>query len=221
MTTDTILTALIDWAASRNITIVATKRDLPPADLDRRPLLAPTETASTGAGLHVWIDAIVHGGPEAIIAFWIPDSLKNGSWTASAVGDDEIHLCAIPEFADEKDLLAFVDRETDRFFLQHLQEAVLDEWLSEHGYRYAVVKDPDFCGEAAFNAEALGLQDWLIVEFSDAMGFGVTIGVSGKGDAATFLSNDDGFLTFDQRGSKLMTREAIAAWLDSTVATRA
>ncbi len=220
MTIDTIITALNDWAAARNITIVATKRDLPPAELDMRALLKPSEADSAGAGLHVFIDATSNGGPDAHIGFWIPDSLKKGSWSSMADDDGEIPLYWIPEFSNEKELVAFVDRETAFFFLQHIQEATLDEWLADHGISYQVLLHPEFCGDVAFHAEALGLKEWMIVEFSDAAGYGVTLGVSGKGDAATFLSNEDGFLNFDQRVSKLSTPAKLTEWLDSTVFTK-
>ena len=217
MTKDTILTALIDWAGSRGIQIIATKRDLPPAELDMRPLLNASESDSAGAGLHVFIGAVTHGGPDAHIGFWIPDSLKKGSWSAMEEDDDEIPLHWIPEFPSEQGLITFIDRATARFLLKHIQEATLDEWLADNGYSYTALHEREFCGEAAELADSLGLEEWLIVEFKDADGFDITLGVSGWGDAATFYANEDGFLTFDQRGKGLRTREALVAWLESVI----
>lgn len=217
MTKDTILTALIDWAGSRGIQIVATERSLPPAELDMRPLLSPGEEDSAGSGLHLFIAALTHGGPDAHIGFWIPDSLKKGSWSAMGEDDDEIPLHWIPEFSSEQGLLAFINRETARCFLKHIQEASLDEWLADNGYSYTVLREREFCGEAAELADSLGLEEWLIVEFKDAHGFDITLGVSGWGDAATFYANEDGFLTFDQRGKELRTRDALVAWLESVI----
>jgi hypothetical protein len=131
--------------------------------------------------------------------------------------DDEITLHWIPEFSSEQGLLAFIDRETARFFLKHIQEASLDEWLADNGYSYTVLREREFCGEVAELADSLGLEEWLIVEFKDAHGFDITLGVSGWGDAATFYANEDGFLTFDQRGKELRTRDALVAWLESVI----
>jgi hypothetical protein len=220
MTLDTILTCLIDWAAARNITIIATKRDLPPAELDMRPLLTADDIASAGAGLHVFIDAASNGGSDAHIGFWIPDSLKKGSWSSMAEDDDEIPLYWIPEFSNEKELVAFVDRETSLFFLKHIHEAVLDKWMADHGFSYTVLREREFCGEAAARAEELSLEDWLIVGFNDANGYGVTLGVSGWGDAATFYANEDGFLTFDQRGEGLKTGAKLTAWVESVITAK-
>ena len=220
MTIDTIFTALNDWAAARNITIVATKRDLPPAELDMRALLNPSETDSAGAGLHVFIDAKTHGGPDAHIGFWIPYSLKKGSWSAMAEDDDEIPLRWIPEFSSEQELITIADRETAFFFLQHIQEATLDEWLADNGYSYTALHEREYCGEAAELADSLGLGEWLIVEFKDASGFDITLGVSGWGDAATFYVNEEGFLTFDRRGKGLRTRDTLVAWLESVLSTK-
>lgn len=217
MTKDTILTSITAWAASRGIQIVATERSLPPAELDMRPLLSPGEEESAGAGLHVFIDAATHGGPDAHIGFWIPDSLKKGSWSSMAEDDGEIPLRWIPEFSSEQELIAFIDRETAFFFLQHIQEAILDEWLADNGFSYNAIRDREFCGEAAARAEELSMEDWLIVGFTDSKGYGVTLGVSGWGDAATFYANEEGFLTFDQRGNGLRTREALVAWLESVL----
>lgn len=217
MTKDTILTALNDWAGSRGIQILASERSLPPAELDMRALLIPGEEDSAGAGLHVFIDSKTHGGPDAHIGFWIPDSLKKGSWSSMGEDDDEIPLHWIPEFSCEQELISFVDRETARFFLKYIQEATLDEWLADNGYSYTALRDREYCGEAAELADSLGLGEWLIVEFKDASGFDITLGVSGWGDAATFYANEDGFLTFDQRGKGLRTRDALVAWLESVI----
>ncbi|MEY2906977.1 MAG: hypothetical protein RLZZ408_1448 [Verrucomicrobiota bacterium] len=217
MTKDTIRTSITAWAGSRGIQIVANERSLPPAELDMRPLLNPDEVSSAGAGLHVFIDAEAHGGPDAHIGFWIPDSLKKGSWSSMAEDDDEIPLHWIPEFSSEQRLIAFIDRETAGFFLKHIQEATLDEWLADNGYSYTALHEREYCGEAAELADSLGLQEWLIVEFKNADGFDITLGVSGWGDAATFYANEDGFLTFDQRGKGLRTRDALVAWLESVI----
>lgn len=220
MTKDTILTALNDWAGSRGIQILASERSLPPAELDMCALLTPGEEDSAGAGLHVFIDAETHGGPDAQIGFWIPDSLKKGSWSSMGEDDDEIPLHWIPEFSSEQELISFVDRETAFFFLQHIQEAALDEWLADNGCSYTALREREFCGEAAALADSLGLGEWLIVEFKDSSGFDITLGVSGWGDAATFYANEDGFLTFDQRAKGLRTREALVAWLESVLSTK-
>ena len=221
MNLDSILTALIDWAGSRGIQIIATERSLPPAELDMRALLSAGEEDSAGAGLHIFIGAVTHGGPDAHIGFWIPNSLKKGSRSAMEEDDDEIPLHWIPEFSSEQGLIAFIDRATAGFLLKHIQEATLEEWLADNGYSYTALREREFCGEAAARAEELALEDWLIVECKDASGFDITLGVSGWGDAATFYANEDGFLTFDQRGKELRTRDALVAWLDSIVASKA
>jgi hypothetical protein len=217
MNTQTILAGIIDWAGHRNITIAATERSIPPAELDMRPLLTPSETDCAGAGIHILIDAAVNGGPNAQISFWIPNSLKKGTWTPIAETDDEIPLYWIPQFSSEKEFVAFMDQEVARFFLRHIQEATLDEWLADHGYSYEVVSKPEFCGDAASLAESLDLENWLIVGFTDSNGYGVTLGVSGWGNAAIFYTNEDGFLTFDRRGEKLRNSRALVAWLESVV----
>ena len=221
MTTETILTSLIDWAGSRDIQIAAIERSQPPAFLDMRPLLNADEADSAGAGLLVSIDSGVHGGVSAQLGFWIPNSLKKGTW--SSMGneeDDEIASDWIPEFSNEKELVAFFERETSLFFLKHIQEAVLDEWLADKGFSYTVLREREFCGDAAARAEELSLADWLIVEFTNAKGYGVTLGISGWGEAATFYANEDGFLTFDQHAKGLRTSDALVEWLESNVTSR-
>jgi len=217
MNINTILTAVIEWAESRGITIVASERSTPPAELDIRPLLQPSESNSAGAGMHIYRDAASNGGPDAQIGFWIPTSLKNGSWSPIAVIDDEIPLYSIPHFSDESELIAFMDLEAVRFFLRHIQEATLDAWLADKGYSYEVVNEPELYGDAAALAESLSLENWLIVNFTDSKGYGVTLGISGWGDAATFYANEDGFLTFDERGDRLRSRAALVAWLETVI----
>lgn len=218
MTIDTIHTAITEWADARGITITATKQALPPTFFDMSPLLTPSEEEDyTGAGLHVSIETSADSSPDSRIGFWIPDSLKKGCYISMTDGDAEISHHWIPEFSTEKELLAFIDDQTDLFFLQHIQEATLDAWLAKHGISYKVV-EADFCGDAGHYASG-DLQNWLLVEFRDAKGYDVTLGVSGKGDAATFDSNEDGFLDFDKLQSKLTTREALAGWLDTVIAS--
>jgi hypothetical protein len=186
-----------------------------------RPLLDATESESAGPGLHVHIDAVTNGGPDADIGFWIPNSLKKGSWVAMHEDDDEIPLYWIPDFSDEASLIAFIDRTTDKFLLQHVYEAALDEWLADSGHSYTVVEKTEFSGDAAALAERLGLHDWLFLEFQDAGGYDITLGISGKGGAATFLADEDGFLTFDQRGEGLNTGAKLTAWVESVISSKA
>ncbi|MEI7963341.1 MAG: hypothetical protein WCI42_05880 [Verrucomicrobiota bacterium] len=221
MTLDSIRTSISAWAAQRGIQIVASERSLPPAELDMRPLLDATESGSAGPGLHVHIDAVTNGGPDADIGFWIPNSLKKGSWSAMAEDHDEIPLYWIPDFSDEASLIAFIDRTTNKFFLQHVYETALDEWLADNGHSYTVVEKTEFCGDAAALAERLGLHDWLFLEFQDAGGYDITLGISGKGGAATFLADEDGFLTFDQRGDGFKTGEDLTKWVASVISSKA
>ncbi len=220
MTIDTIRTALIDWAAARNITIIATKRDLPPAELDMRPLLTADDIASAGAGLHVFIDAASNGGSDAHIGFWIPDSLKKGSWSSMAEDDDEIPLHWIPNFNDEASLISLIDRTTDKFLLQHVYEASLDEWFADQGLAYEVVEKKEFCGDAATLADQIGIWDWLFVEFKDPAGYDITLGISGKGEAATFYADEEGFLTFELRGQGFKTGADLTAWTASVISRK-
>jgi hypothetical protein len=220
MTIDTILTALNDWAAARNITIVATRRDLPPAELDMRALLKPSEADSAGAGLHVYIDAVANRCPEAYIGFWIPNSLKKGSWSAMHEDDDEIPLHWILDFNDEASLIAFIDRTTDKFLLQHVYEASLDEWFADQDLAYEVVEKKEFCGDAATLAGQVGLWDWLFVEFKDPAGYDITLGISGKGEASTFYTDEEGFLTFELRGQGFKTGADLTAWLEFILSSK-
>ena len=221
MTLDTILTALIDFAGSRGIQISAIERHQPPAFLDMRPLLNAEETDSAGAGLLVTIDSVVHSGESAQLGFWIPTSLKKGTWcSVGDFGDDEIASDWIPDFADEKALVGFVARTVDQFFLQYVFEPALDEYLADKGLSYEVVEKKEFCGEAAEEAFNHDLLNWLFVEFQDSEGYEITLGISGKGEAATFYADEDGFLNFDQRVSKLSTAAKLTEWLDSTVSTK-
>jgi hypothetical protein len=221
MTKDTILTALIDWAGSRGIQIVASEQPRPPAFLDMRPLLNAEEADSAEAGLLVTIDSVVHSGESAQLGFWIPTSLKKGTWcSVGDSGDDEIASDWIPDFGEEKELMGFVARTVDKFFLQYVFEPALDEYLADKGISYVVVEKKEFCGEAAEEAFNGDLMDWLFVEFQHAGGYDITLGVSGWGDAATFYANEEGFLTFDQRGKGLRTREVLVAWLESVLGTK-
>ena len=221
MTKDTILSAINDWAASRGIHITASQRSLPPAELDMRALLEATESESAGPGLHLHIDAVTKGGPDADIGFWIPNSMKKGSWSAMAEDDDEIPLYWIPDFSNEQELISFIDRETSRFFLQYIYEPALDEWLTDNGYSYEVVEKKEFYGDAAALAEQLGLHDWLFIEFKDADGYDITLGISGKGNAATFFANEEGFLTFELRGEGFKTGTELTAWVASVISEKA
>lgn len=218
MTIDTILTALIDWAAARNITIVATKRNFPPAELDMRHDLAVDEAGSAGAGLHVFIDAEVHGGSDDYIGYWIPDSLKKATWIV--MENDEGGLGWIPDFADEKSLVGFIDDQTASFLLNNIISPALDEWLADKGISYQVVDKKEFSGEAAEEAFNHDLLNWLFVQFQDSEGYDMTLGISGKGEAATFYADEDGFLNFDQRESKLSTAAKLNEWLASIVSTK-
>jgi hypothetical protein len=218
MTLDTILTAFIDFAGSRGIQIVASEQPQPPAFLDMRPLLNAEEADSAEAGLLVTIDSVVHSGESAQLGFWIPTSLKKGTWcSVGDSGDDEIASDWIPDFADEKGLIAFVARTTDNFFLQYVFEPALDEYLADKGISYEVVEKKEFCGEAAEEAFNHDLMNWLFVEFQDAGGYDITLGISGKGGAATFHANEDGFLDFDERVTKLPTGAKLTEWLESVI----
>lgn len=247
MTKDTIHTALNAWATSRDIHIQVTEQTLPPPILDMRALLSPGEEDSAGAGLHVFIDVRAvfideeDPAPKSQISFWIPNSLRKGSWNFGGEWDEE-SPCWIPEFSSERELIAFIDRETAVFFVQVMMEFWLDEWLCDNGYTgrttlsspYASIGEPShdgyfsrrsselkFCGEAAAQEKELSLNDWHIVSFADAAGSVLTLGVSGWGDAATFHANEEGFLDFDQRGKGLRTRDALDAWLESVLNAKA
>jgi len=218
MTLDAIQTAFIDFAGSRGIQIAAIALSQPPAFLDMRPLLNADEADSAGAGLLVTIDSVVHSGESAQLGFWIPTSLKKGTWcSVGDSGDDEIATDWIPEFADEKELVGFVARTVDQFFLQYVFEPALDEWLADKGISYQVVEKKEFRGEAAGEAFNHELLNWLFVEFQDSEGYDITLGVSGKGEAATFYADEDGFLDFDERVTKLPTAAKFTDWLDSVI----
>jgi hypothetical protein len=115
MNTESIIASLIDWAASREIQIAVYHRAQPPAFLDIRPLLNANESDSAGAGILVTLEAVAHSG--AHLGFWIPSSLKKGTWNSQGEDDSEIGIGWIPEFGDEGSLIRFIDRTTDAFFL--------------------------------------------------------------------------------------------------------
>jgi hypothetical protein len=220
MTLDTIQTAFIDFAGSRGIRIVASEHSQPPAFLDLRSLLNAEDVGSAGPGLLVTIDAAVHTGEPSQLGFWIPESLHKGTWCSMGEDADEVGTDWIPEFTDEKGLIAFVARTTDKFFLQYIHGPALDGWLAGKGLAYEVVGKQEYCGAAAEFAFNGGLMDWLFIEFRDADGYDITLGISGRGEAATFLVNEDGFLDFDHRGEGFRTGADLTAWIESVATAK-
>ena len=218
MTSYTFLTAINDWASSCGITINVSKLNSPPGLLDLSHDMNAEKADSVGTGTHVLVDEALRDGTDDYIEFWIPDSLKKA--TFSFMENGEGGTGCIPEFADAERLLSFVQRETALFLLRNIHLPATDEWLYDHGMNYEVVEKKEFCGEAAFQAEKLCLQDWHFFEFQDAGGYDITLGISGLGDAATFHADEAGFLYFDQRGKGLNTCAKLTAWLESVITSK-
>ena len=222
MTTESILIAFNEWAHPHHIYHSMEKQETPGALLDHRALLTPEEAAVYGPGICLTIEATAFGGEAAQLSFWIPDTLKKGTWCSiGSEDDDEVISEWIPDFSSEKEFIGFVDRATRKFLLQYIYEPALDEWFAEKSLTYKVVEKKEFCGGAAEESFNGDLMEWLFVEFKDASGYDITLGISGKGGAATFHANEDGFLDFDQRGDGFKTGEDLTKWVESVISEKA
>jgi len=220
MTTDKQLKAIISWAQNRGADFTADLLDKPPAMLDAIMLLSSEEQATSTPGLCLTIP-LPEGNPiEAQLGFWITPSGKKGSWCLIAEDADEIGTEWIPGFSNVNSLISFIDRKTDKLHLHYHYKLALDEWLSDNALPYHVVDKKEFSGEAAEEAFNGDLMNWLFVEFQDAGGYDITLGISGKGEAATFYSDEEGFLTFDQRGEGFKTGSDLTAWLESSITSK-
>lgn len=107
MTNQSILTAVSEWAAAKGLDHQVQLLSEPPALLDLRPMLRPSELPADHSGVCLTISTPEGAEYPGQIGFWLHPSCE-GSWSAHSEGDDEIGTSRIPHFSDEVELVGIL-----------------------------------------------------------------------------------------------------------------
>jgi hypothetical protein len=107
MTKESILTAVSEWSASKGLDHEVLLLSEPPALLDLRPLLQPSELPDDHSGVCVTIRTPEGAEYPGQIGFWLQAS-GEGAWSSMSENDDEIGTSRIPNFGNEKELVSLL-----------------------------------------------------------------------------------------------------------------
>ncbi|MEY2906981.1 MAG: hypothetical protein RLZZ408_1452 [Verrucomicrobiota bacterium] len=83
----------------------------------RKPLVSllhAKERATYGPHILLTVEAPESVNPRSRLGFWIPSHGRRGTVYYQVDGNCEVRASWIPEFTDEKDLIAYIDSETTR-----------------------------------------------------------------------------------------------------------
>ena len=208
MTTDPLLDSINSWATERGLNFTAESLPSPPPFLD---------AGIPGPGICLTIrEPEPTSHPPAQLAIWIPSSGETGSYCMMQEGDGEIETSHLPEFTNEAELTARMQALLSLFYHDFVFVPALELWLGEKGIKYAVITPKEFRGDAAVQGDCT---EWFFVEFKTQTPeeYDTILGVSGDGQAATFVADDDGFLDFDEQIRGLKTAGDLHAWLDANI----
>jgi len=219
------LSAIERWLDSRCISHVVDLLPEPPPLLDMRRLLSPKQAAACVPGICLTVSPPVATKSNAQLGFWITRDGKRGAVCSSAEGVEEICVESFPDFDNTSEMTDFIEKRTSRFLREHLFGPALNEWAASKGIRYEECAGPssyfELGAKACHYSSSRGFDDWLFVEVEDGEGYGVTLGISGRGEAATFTCDEEGFLEFDLRANALKTGEELTVWLQEAMSKHA
>lgn len=219
------MSAIERWVDPRRISHTVELLPEPPALLDMRHLLTPKQAAACAPGICLTITPPAATKSNAQLGFWITRDGKRGVVCSCAEGVEKICAESFPNFDSTSEMTDFIEERTTRFLLEHLFGPALDEWAASKGICYEECAKPSSVFElgpkAGHYSSSSGFDDWLFVEVEDGDGYGVTLGISGRGEAATFTCVEDGFLEFDLRANGLKTGAELTVWLEETMSKHA
>jgi len=115
MTSNSQLSAIIEWAGNKGIDFTADFLDAPQAFLDLRPLLAPGELASYGPGICVTVKTPPEAEYSGQIGWWITPTGKKGTCCSMAEDEGEIGTEWLADFDSEEQLIGILDTQTEEF----------------------------------------------------------------------------------------------------------
>jgi len=114
MTSESILTSVSVWAASKGLDHEIQLLSEPPALLDLRPLLQPSELPPDHSGVCLTIRTQNGAEYPGQIGVWLHQS-GEGSWCSYSDGDDEIGTSRIPHFGNEVELVGILSELAGEF----------------------------------------------------------------------------------------------------------
>jgi len=115
MTLESVNTAVTEWASSKGLDHELLLLSKPPALLDLRPLMQPSELPPDHSGVCLTIRTPEGAEYPGQIGVWLHQS-GEGSWSSYSDGDDEIGTSRIPHFGNEVELVDILS-ELSREFL--------------------------------------------------------------------------------------------------------
>ena len=219
------LSAIERWVDPRRIFHTVDLLPEPPALLDMRHLLTPKQAAACVPGICLTVTPPAATKFNAQLCFWITRDGKKSAVCSFAEGDQEICAEWFPDFESTSEMTDFIEERTTRFLLEHLFGAALDEWAASKGIRCEECAKPssvfELGAKACHYSSSSGFDDWLFIEVEDGEGYGVTLGISGRGESATFTCDEEGFLEFDLRANGLKTGTELIVWIEGAISKHA